>query len=365
MDFLTRLPVVGPLLARVLRTRAYRVYQHVNSVGGNRLAGAVTFFCFLALFPLLTVAIAVAAATLSDQRVRELQQKIAEQVPGIAGSLDLDSLVSNAGTVGLVSGALLLVSGLGWVDTMRASIRTVWHLEAEPGNVVLRKLLDVGVLIGLGLVVAVSLAASALTTALTGRVADLLGLEHSGFGAWLLGLAGFVIAVGTDMILFAYLLTAFPRITDQRRRTVALAALIGAIGFEVLKVLLSSYISGVAGKSMYGAFGVPVALLLWINFLCRLLMYCAAWTALADPEAAEERARRQALQNYRAAGGEEGAPVAPVPLTKPPAALPPALAPAPAAARSTAGPLAAAFAAGALVTGLAHTLRGAVRRHSD
>ena len=30
---------------------------------------------------------------------------------------------------------------------------------------------------------------------------------------------------------------------------------------------------------MYGAFGTPVALLLWFNFMAKLLLYCAAWTA--------------------------------------------------------------------------------------
>jgi membrane protein len=30
---------------------------------------------------------------------------------------------------------------------------------------------------------------------------------------------------------------------------------------------------------MYGAFGVPVALLLWINFTSKLVLFCASWTA--------------------------------------------------------------------------------------
>lgn len=91
------------------------------------------------------------------------------------------------------------------------------------------------------------------------------------------------------------------------------AALIGAVGFELLKLLLSSYLGSVAGKSLYGAFGVPVALLLWINFVCRLLMYCVAWTALADPEGARARARASAETAYRAAGelGMAGPPTRP------------------------------------------------------
>ena len=373
MDFLIRLPVVGPLVARLLRTRVYRVYEHYNSVGCNRLAGAITFFGFLALFPLLTVGIAIAAATLSHQRVTLLQQKIAAQVPGIAGSLDLDALVRNAGTVGLISGVLLLASGLGWVNTLRTSVRTVWQVEEEPGNPVLRKVLDVGVLVGLGAVAAVSVAASAAASALTGQIADLVGLDRSGVGSWLLTLAGFAIAVGADMILFAYLLTAFPRISVEPRRTVVQAALIGAVGFELLKVLLASYISGVAGKNVYGAFGVPVALLLWINMVCRLLMYCVSWTALAEPVTARSRARRRALLSYREAGGEvpalagtdeaggesaadAGSAGAPAPFA-PPERQPPTGVPAGGAA-----PLAAAFAAGALTTGVLHAVRSIIRR---
>ncbi|MHA6760487.1 YihY/virulence factor BrkB family protein [Streptacidiphilus sp. PAMC 29251] len=303
MDVLTRLPVIGPVVSWVLRTRPYRVYQYFNDVGGNRLAGSVTFFGFLALFPLLTVAMAAAAAGLSDEQVRHLQNGIEKQVPALAQSLDLDSLVRNAGTVGLVSGVLLLVSGLGWVDTTRVSIRTVWRLPVEPGNPVLRKVLDVGVLVGLGLVGAVSIGASSLTTALTGQVADWLGLDHSAWGSVLLGAAGFVIAVGADMLMFAYLLVGLPRIADQRKRIVAQGALLGAVGFELLKLLLSAYLGKVAGKSMYGAFGTPVALLLWIDFIFRWLFFCVAWTASADPAAAAVRARERAEEALTAADG--------------------------------------------------------------
>lgn len=305
MDFLTRLPVVGPVVVRVLRSRPYRTHEHVGAVGGNRLAGAITFFGFLALFPLLTLAIAVTAALLSGRQVRELQQRIAEQIPGISGSLDLAALARNAATVGVISGVVLLVSGLGWVDTMRASIRIVWQVEEAPGNPFLRKLLDVGSLVGLGAVSALSLAASAVGTALAGRIAHAVGLRAEGFGGYVLAGVGFVVAVAADVILFAYLLGPFPRITRADRRAVVQGAVFGAVGFELLKLLLASYLSRVAGRNLYGAFGVPVALLLWINFVCRLLMYCVAWAALADGEAAGARARQRALEAYRAAGGKD------------------------------------------------------------
>lgn len=88
-----------------------------------------------------------------------------------------------------------------------------------------------------------------------------------------------------DFLLLLYLLTLLPGVQPSRRRLVV-AALIGAAGFELLKLLLSSYMRGIASKSMYGAFGVPVALLLWINFTAKLLLFCASWTATEheDPE---------------------------------------------------------------------------------
>ncbi|MFE2917273.1 YihY/virulence factor BrkB family protein [Kitasatospora indigofera] len=285
MDFLTRLPVVGPLVARVLRSRPYRVYEHFTAAKGNRLAGAITFFGFLALFPLLTVALAIAVAALTPGRVQELQKRIEDQLPGLSDSLDLNSLVANAGTVGAISGILLLLSGLGWVDTMRGAIRDVWLLPEETANPVLRKAWDCLVLFGLGLVSLFSLAASAAGTTLAGKIADQLGLDRSGPGGYLLS-AG---------------------ITGQRRRSLVEGALIGGVGFELLKLLLASYLGSVAGKSLYGAFGVPVALLLWINFVCRLLMYCVSWTALADPEAARERAREHARRALKAVDEDRAA----------------------------------------------------------
>ncbi|MFJ2192497.1 YihY/virulence factor BrkB family protein [Kitasatospora sp. NPDC087861] len=287
MDFLTRLPVVGPLVAWVLRSRPYRVYEYFSAARGNRLAGAVTFFGFLALFPLLTVGLAIAVSTLDSGQVANLQKHISDQLPGISEALNLPSLVANAGAVGLVSGALLLVSGLGWVNTMRTSIRDVWQLPDDDANLVLRKAWDCVVLAGLGVVSLVSLAASTAGTTLAGRIADWIGLRSG----YLLTGVGVLIAIACDTLLFAYLLAPFPGIGGQRRRDVLQGALIGAVGFELLKVLLASYLGSVAGKSLYGAFGVPVALLLWINFVSRLLMYCVAWTALADPVAARERTR--------------------------------------------------------------------------
>ncbi|MET7696166.1 YihY/virulence factor BrkB family protein [Streptomyces sp. NPDC005485] len=307
MDWLKKLPGIGPVVTWLMTTHAWRSYERLDRVKWTRLAAAMTFISFIALFPLLTVAAAIAAATLSDRQQTDLQDKIADQVPGISDQMDIHSLAQNAGTVGVIAGALLLFTGIGWVGSMRECLRAVWERDDEEGNPFVRKLKDGGVLVGLGGAVLVTIAASTVASAMVGWIADQLGIERGGWGSLVLRTAAFLVAVLADFLLLLYVLTLLPGVEPPRRRLIT-AALIGAVGFELLKLLLSGYIQGVASKSMYGAFGVPVALLLWINFTSKLVLFCAAWTATqseGEAEGDEEQTEGAEDQAEGAEGDEE------------------------------------------------------------
>jgi membrane protein len=286
MDWLKKLPVVGRWLARLMDTHAWRSFERLDRVKWTRLAAAMTFTSFVALFPLLTVAAAIAAATLSEAQQDKLEDKLADQVPGISDQLNIDGLVHNAGTVGLIAGAVLLFTGISWAGLTRDCLRAVWELPDEEENLVLRKAKDARILVGLGGAVLLTIAASAVASAMVGWITRQIGIKEGGWGGVLLYIAAFAVAVLADFLLLLYVLTLLPGVEPKRRRLVV-AALTGAIGFEVLKLLLSGYLQGVAAKSMYGAFGVPVALLLWINFTAKLVLFCAAWTATQSKQPRE------------------------------------------------------------------------------
>ncbi|MEU3773654.1 YihY/virulence factor BrkB family protein [Streptomyces sp. NPDC032472] len=279
MDWLRKLPVVGPAAARLMRTRPWHAYERLDRVHWARLASAITFISFLALFPLITLAAAVGAALLSQDQLDKLQKALAEQVPGISDQLNLPGLVANAATIGLVAGVVLLFTGVGWVGSMRDCLRAVWEKDDEDeGNVVVRKGKDTLVLLGLGAAGLASAAASIIGASAVGKFGSALGIPPHGAGGFLLRAGAFLVGVVAAFLLLLYLLTLLPGVEPPRRRLVQ-AALLGAIGFELLKLLLSGYMREVAAKSMYGAFGVPVALLIWINLTAKLLLFCAAWTA--------------------------------------------------------------------------------------
>ncbi|QGZ50572.1 YihY/virulence factor BrkB family protein [Streptomyces sp. QHH-9511] len=294
MDWLTKLPVIGPWAARLMRTHAWRSYETLDEAHWTRLAAAITFLSFLALFPLITVTAAIGAALLSREQLDTIEAKTAEQVPGISDQLSINALVDNAGTVGIVAGALLLFTGIGWVGSMRDCLRAVWGIDDEDeGNPVVRKGKDAIVLLGLGGVGLGSLAASWLGSTAIGWTAGQTGISDRGVGGILLQVAAVAVAAVADFLILLYVLTLLPGVEPPRRRLMV-AAVIGAIGFELLKLLLGGYMRGVAAKSMYGAFGVPVALLLWINFTAKLLLYCAAWTATGSAGPSRPTPRRGA-----------------------------------------------------------------------
>ena len=294
MDWLKNLPVVGPLVARLMETHAWRSYETLERVHWSRLAAAITFLSFLALFPLIAVGAAIGAALLSENQLAKIEDKLAEQVPGISDQLGIDSLVAHAGTVGVVAGALLLFTGIGWIGSMRDCLRAVWEKDdVDEGNPVVRKIKDAGLLIGLGGAALATLAVSTVASTAIGWTVDRLGIPEDGVGGVLLQLAAVLVAMFADFLILLYLLTLLPGVEPPRRRLIV-AGLVGAVGFELLKLLLGSYMRDVASKSMYGAFGVPIALLLWINFSAKLLLVCAAWTAtpskdeVADAKDAED-----------------------------------------------------------------------------
>jgi membrane protein len=266
------------LVGRAQRSPAFRAYERYKAQRGSRLAAAITYSAFLSLFPLLAVTVAITAATLGDSGIQRLRNQITENVPGIADKLPLDGIVNNAATIGVISGVLLIWSGLSWVNAARGGLRTIWAIDDAPGRFAARKLADLASLAGLGVTAAVSLSASAATSALAGSILRHLGLANTIPARAFLWILGTVVGVAASTAMFAYLLAGIPRLRIPGR-VLLRAALVAAVLFEVTKNLIAAYLDGVAGKTLYGAFGVPVAVLLWFDLTFQLLLALSAWTA--------------------------------------------------------------------------------------
>ncbi|MFI6320636.1 YihY/virulence factor BrkB family protein [Nonomuraea sp. NPDC050556] len=267
-----------PWFDHLLRT--VRRYQQQF---GDRLAGSVTYFAFLSLFPLLAVAFAVFGFVLaSNVKLKDaLNQAIQEQLPGIADKLDLSGLSTVYTSVGIIGVVGLLYAGLGAIDALRGALREMYMTTTHPLNFFVGKARDLVSLVMVGLTMIVSSLVSGFATQAADTVAAFLGFDQGDLVAsgsvWLVGTLGSLLA---DWLMFVIVLGWVARPT-QPFRVIARGALIGAVGFGLLKQLASLLLGHTMSNPVYGTFAVMVGLLLWINFSARLVLYVAAWTATA------------------------------------------------------------------------------------
>ncbi|MGW6278223.1 YihY/virulence factor BrkB family protein [Kribbella sp. NPDC055071] len=270
---------------RFSKTQVWRAWKRYGDRRGNRLAGATSFFGFLSLFPLIVLAAAVTGPLLGDKAIQALKDALQKNLPGIGDKIDIDSLISHAGAIGLVSGISLLLTGLGWIDSLRASIRSMHELDDEPGNTFVLKLTDLGALIGLGLIGMIATGASSVLTGLSRRIVGWTGLDGTWLANWGLDLISIVLGIAAGAVLFLYLQTALPRIILPRKVSL-IAALAGGVLFYLAQKLGNVYVTHVIGSNAaYGALALPLALLVWIYLMTRVIMLIAAWTKEAELDA--------------------------------------------------------------------------------
>ncbi|WP_205857063.1 YihY/virulence factor BrkB family protein, partial [Phytoactinopolyspora endophytica] len=288
------------LWRRLQPTLPVRAWNRYGDLRGDRLAGAASFYGFSSLFPLLALSAAIASAVAGSSGVETVQNLVDDNFPEMG--LNVAAFRRNAGAVGAVGAVLLMYAGLRWVDAMRAAVRSMWGMDDQPGNIVTRKLLDAASLLGLGMLLALSWGTSVIVRRMAADLLDWLDFGGSGAAATLQSIS-WILSVGVNTLLFAYLLAGLPRILVPPREQ-AVTALIGAVVFEILKTFLVEYVAG-PGSESYGAFATPLIVIGWIYIVTRLLMVLAAVTAESaiDHLDAEERERILAEHAEMAKGG--------------------------------------------------------------
>ncbi len=260
-----------------------RAYQRYKSTNGDHLAAAITYFSFLALFPLILLGISITGFLLANNAAlqEDLQGLIRDNVPGDLGtqlSESVSSIIANRGTLGLLGLGGVAFAGLGWIGNLRTALQVVWSCEQVEENFVTAKLGDLLALIGLGLGILVSLGLTAGGTAAADLLLEAVGLD----GVWGMGTLtaalGLALALVADTLIFAWLFVRLPR-RPVRYKTVLRGALMAAVGYEVLKVVGTFYLTLVTSNPTYGPFASAIGLLIWIDLVSRFLLLAAAWTA--------------------------------------------------------------------------------------
>ena len=238
---------------------AVAVHRRFGELYGGQMASAVTITAFLTLFPLVLVAIAVVGfvATGSDDLAERIVDNLgltgqaAETVTDAVGTAEESRRV--ASVLGILG---LLWTGLGLAGAVAYAYNNVWQVQSRG---LADKLVGLLWLIGVGLLLAASFVG---TTAIE----------------WLGGWGALLVLGGVAMNAGLFLWTSW--ILPSRRvsvRALLPAAVIGGVMLEVLKVIGTLVVPRLVANSsaLYGTLGVIFAILVWLLFFGRLVVYVA------------------------------------------------------------------------------------------
>ena len=237
-----------------------RVQKRYSELNGNYLASSVTLSSFLSIFPLLLFAIAIlgffsaGSPDLASDIVRELGLT-GDAADGITSAIATAEHSRRAASIiGIVG---LLWSGLGLVAAFQYAINAAWQVKGRGWRDKLSGLLW---LAGATLLFLTSFATSAVIRLLPAFLAP-LGI-----------IAGLSVNLGLWLWTFKVLGTR-----EVGWKALLPGAVVGALGLEILKAVGAFYVprAVASASALWGTIGVVFAILAWLLFFGRLVVYAA------------------------------------------------------------------------------------------
>jgi membrane protein len=250
--------------------RAMDVHQRVGEVNGGFVASGVTVSIFLALFPLLLVAIAVVGFVAAGDDT--VAPRIIEDL-GLTGAA-ADALTSTleraadtrqaASIIGLVG---LAWSGSGVAVALQQAVRIPWQERVEG---IRDRLLGIAWLVAAGIGFALSLALGGILNVLPDWAPTIVA-----------ALASIALGLAIEVGLFLWMFWGL----GTRRvpwRALLPGAVVAAVGFEALKLIGTVYVPHLVRSSsaLYGSIGIVFAVLAWLALFSRLVVYASTLNAV-------------------------------------------------------------------------------------
>jgi membrane protein len=243
-----------------------------------RLGAALSYYTIFSLTPLLMIVIAIAGIVFGNDVARD---RIMAELNGLLGNQGASAIgqmlqqqqhepAKNliATIIGFVT---LLIGATGVVGELQDALNTIWNVEGKSSSGLIgmfrQRLLSLGMILGIGFLLLVSLVFSALLT----------GIASYWEAAAFFEVINFIVSLVVITALFAALFKFLPAVKIPWR-TVWIGAFVTALLFTIGKTLIGLYLSKSAVASSFGAGGSLVIILVWVYYNAQILFLGAEFT---------------------------------------------------------------------------------------
>ena len=268
---------------------------------GSQFGAAITYFSFLSLIPILMVSFAGVGFVLASNQdlLTELINKLVNSIsdPTLATTLKntVTTAVQQRTTVGITGLLVALYSGISWMGNLREAVRAqsrdVWERnEQDEEKIYFKYTRDFISLIGLVLALIITISLTSVAGAAQAAIVSALGLDGIEWLRPVMTLIALSISILANYLLFLWIFWRLPR-HKPRKKALFRGTLLAAIGFEVIKFIMTLTLPKLASSPSGAAFGSVLGLMAFFYFFARLTLFCAAWIATAkysDDKSEEE-----------------------------------------------------------------------------
>jgi len=262
---------------------AKETFQEFSKDEATWKAAALSYFTVFALAPLLVILLQLASFIWDPAQVRDaltgqfqalMGSEVARQVQTMMMSAE-QKTASGSGMRLALSIAGLLFGATGAFVSLQEALNRAWEVEPDPKrggirNFITKRLLSLGMVLGIAFLLLVSLAVTAALTA----VGDVL---FGGFGETVAQVLNFVLTFAVISLLFAAIFKVLPD-AKVEWRDVWVGAIATALFFVIGKLLIGLYIGQSNPGSAFGAAGALAVLLVWIYYAAIILLLGAEFT---------------------------------------------------------------------------------------
>jgi membrane protein len=262
----------------------------------SSLGAALSFYTLFSIAPILVIAMAV-AGSIFGPHVAETH--VLDQMRGLlgdAGAAAVQSLLSSAHQSGLkgmaaaIGVVTLLIGATSVFGELQNTLDYIWKSPEKDSvawwRILRSRILSVGLILGVGFLLMVSLLFSAALAALGAWFNNYM----QQWGAILPAL-DLVLSLGLTTVLFAMIYKYVPR-EDIAWGDVWIGGLVTAGLFSVGKLLIGLYLGRSSLSSAYGAVGSIMVLLLWIYYSAQIFLLGAEFTHVFTYQIGSRSARR-------------------------------------------------------------------------
>ncbi|HET7821017.1 MAG TPA: YhjD/YihY/BrkB family envelope integrity protein [Ornithinibacter sp.] len=239
------------------------------------LAAGTTYYLFLALFSVLTLAYGLTAALGAERLTDYITEALSAAFPGLVGGsgIDPEQLRSIGQTTSIISAVGLLYGATGAVFAASRSLHSIYGAPENTRNFVWVRFWALGWFLVLAPLVLLSFVGASFTANLSDRLVDAVGLTWSG-SRLLLGVVAFALTMVLNFLVVHLVLGRLGGIRPARTPLLVGAA-VGAVVIEVLKQVMALLVGFVIAKPQYGALAAPIGIL-FVLFLQSSALYAVA-----------------------------------------------------------------------------------------